>query len=112
MFDVVALRAKLWVMYHAHIIDTECFICRLVNLTISEGLLERAKFLNLNTTKSAEAGIEDAIKKIQTSKWLELDKEALLARFDVYEYKNKSVPFVLDVQTNLLSDFMTLFQIK
>ncbi len=52
---------------------------RPVNLTIREDLLENAKSLNLNTSKAAEAGIEDAIKKIQASKWLESNKEALLA---------------------------------
>ena len=30
-----------------------------------------------------------------------------MARFDVYEYKSKSVPFVLDVQADILSDLMT-----
>ncbi|PTN08261.1 CcdB family protein [Nitrosomonas aestuarii] len=30
-----------------------------------------------------------------------------MARFDVYEYKSMSVPVVLDMQADLLSDFVT-----
>mgnify|MGYP003669114737 CR=1 FL=1 len=30
-----------------------------------------------------------------------------MARFDVYKYDNSSVPFVLDVQANLLSELST-----
>ena len=30
-----------------------------------------------------------------------------MARFDVYQYSNKNVPYLLDVQTNLLNDLNT-----
>ncbi|MCB1984572.1 MAG: type II toxin-antitoxin system CcdA family antitoxin [Burkholderiales bacterium] len=52
---------------------------RPVNLTIREDLLKTARLLNLNTSKAAEMGIEDAIRKAQASKWLESNKKALLA---------------------------------
>jgi antitoxin CcdA len=65
--------------YIMHISKQNVSKRRPVNLTIREDLLENAKALNLNTSKAAEAGIEDAIKKIQASKWLESNKEAILA---------------------------------
>ncbi|PSJ15721.1 type II toxin-antitoxin system CcdA family antitoxin [Nitrosomonas supralitoralis] len=52
--------------YYVHSIETEISKRRPVNLTIREDLMQNAKSLNLNTSKAAEAGIEDAIKKIQT----------------------------------------------
>ena len=53
--------------------------CLPVNLTVREDLLENAKSLSLNTSKAAEAGIEDTINKAETKKWLESNNAAILA---------------------------------
>lgn len=42
---------------------------RPVNLTIDEGILSKAKSLNLNTSRAAEAGILKAIKQAQAEEW-------------------------------------------
>ena len=52
---------------------------RPVNLTIRADILEEAKSLNLNASQAAEAGIISAIQRAQEKKWLETNREALLA---------------------------------
>lgn len=52
---------------------------RSVNLTVREDVLAKAKSLNLNASKAAEAGIIQAIREAQQAQWLEDHKAALQA---------------------------------
>lgn len=58
---------------------TENLKRRPVNLTIREDILRDAKDLNLNASKAAELGISNAVREAQAQRWLEDNKQALMA---------------------------------
>lgn len=50
-----------------------------VNLTVREDIMKEAKELGLNTSRAAEAGIEEAVRKEKGRRWLEENREAIKA---------------------------------
>lgn len=50
---------------------------RAANLSIDSELLDAAKELEVNVSRAAEAGIEEAVRKARGEKWLEENREAL-----------------------------------
>jgi antitoxin CcdA len=50
---------------------------RPANLSIDGELLDAAKELDVNVSRAAEAGIEEAVRKARGEKWLEENREAL-----------------------------------
>ena len=53
-----------------------------VNVTIRQDILLKAKSLNLNTSRAAEHGLIQAIKKEQELLWLEENKDGITAYND------------------------------
>lgn len=47
------------------------------NLSLDNALLQEAKVLGVNVSRSAEAGIADAVKRLKTQRWLQANKSAL-----------------------------------
>jgi antitoxin CcdA len=52
---------------------------RSTSLSLDEALLDEAKALGLNVSRSAEAGIAAAVKEGRATAWLEENREALKA---------------------------------
>lgn len=50
---------------------------RPANLSIDSELLDAAKDLDVNVSRAAEAGIEEAVRKARRERWLEENREAL-----------------------------------
>lgn len=50
---------------------------RPANLSIDSALLDVAKELDVNVSRAAEAGIEEAVRKARRERWLEENREAL-----------------------------------
>lgn len=61
------------------IVSTENIKRQPLSVTIREDIITQAKSLNLNTSKAAEAGIVEAIKEEREKRWLEDNKEAIVA---------------------------------
>lgn len=47
------------------------------NLSLDSALLKEAKALGINVSRSAEAGITEAVKRHKRQKWLEENEQAL-----------------------------------
>ena len=103
---------------------------RPLNVSVREDLIEAAKGLELNTSKAAEAGIAEAVRRAREAAWREQNRAAidahnarideqgttasaalarrLMARFDVHKLKSKADgPLVVDVQADLLEALRT-----
>ena len=52
---------------------------RAINLTIREDVLKEAKELSLNTSRAAEKGIADAVKKAKEEAWVRDNWDAIQA---------------------------------
>ena len=52
---------------------------RSINLTVREDIVEAAKALKLNTSRAAEAGIIEAIRKQQAKAWRKENRAAIEA---------------------------------
>lgn len=52
---------------------------RALNVSIREDLIEAAKGLNLNTSKAAEAGIAEAVRRAREAAWKEQNRDAIEA---------------------------------
>lgn len=50
---------------------------RAANLSIDGDILDAAKELNVNVSRAAEAGIEEAVRKARSEQWLAENREAL-----------------------------------
>jgi antitoxin CcdA len=50
---------------------------RPANLSIDSELLDAAKDLEVNVSRAAETGIEEAVRKARRERWLEENREAL-----------------------------------
>ena len=48
-----------------------------LNISVREDLIEAAKGLNLNTSKAAEAGIAEAVRRAQEAAWKEQSRTAI-----------------------------------
>lgn len=48
-----------------------------INLTIREDIIQEAKTLDVNASRAAEAGINDAIRKVKEQQWLSENREAI-----------------------------------
>ena len=58
---------------------------RRVNVSVDEGLLERAKRLKLNLSQVLEEGLAEAIRRREADEWLERNRAALDAYNDYVE---------------------------
>ena len=58
---------------------------RAANLSVDEGLLERARRLKLNLSQVLEAGLADAIRRQEGEAWLKKNRAALEAYNDHVE---------------------------
>lgn len=50
-----------------------------VNLTVREDVMKEARELGLNTSRAAEAGIEQAVRDEKNRRWLEDNRDAIAA---------------------------------
>jgi antitoxin CcdA len=50
-----------------------------VNITVSSRLIEEAKSLGINVSQCAEEGVRRKVREAMAAKWLEENREALLA---------------------------------
>ena len=50
-----------------------------LNVSVREDLIEAAKGFNLNTSKAAEAGIAEAVRRAQEAAWKEQNRTAIEA---------------------------------
>jgi len=50
-----------------------------LNISVREDLIEAAKGFNLNTSKAAEAGIAEAVRRAQEAAWIEQNRTAIEA---------------------------------
>ncbi len=50
---------------------------RPANLSIDSALMEAAREFEVNVSRAAEAGIEEAVRKARREQWLEENREAL-----------------------------------
>jgi antitoxin CcdA len=50
-----------------------------VNITVSSRLINDAKALGINVSQSAEEGVRKKVKEAMEAKWLEENRDALLA---------------------------------
>ena len=57
------------------------------NLSLDSALLKEAKALGINVSRSAEAGIAEAVKRAKQQKWLE-ENAAALASSNAYVESN------------------------
>jgi antitoxin CcdA len=60
-------------VYYIHMrsqLRTSKYPRRPVTLTIADDVLQEAKALKLNTSQAAEAGIREALRKVQAEAWL------------------------------------------
>lgn len=48
-----------------------------LNISVREDLIEAAKGFNLNTSKAAEAGIAEAVRRAQEAAWKEQNRTAI-----------------------------------
>lgn len=67
-----------------------------VTLTIREDVVREAKNLSLNTSKAAEAGIADAVRKAKGEHWLVENREAILAYNAEIEARGVAIPPLWD----------------
>jgi len=52
---------------------------RALNVSVREDLIEAAKGLDLNTSKAAEAGIAEAVRRAREAAWREQNRDAIEA---------------------------------
>ena len=52
---------------------------RPLNISVREDLIDAAKGFNLNTSKAAEAGIAEAVRRAQEAAWVEQNQKAIKA---------------------------------
>ncbi len=50
---------------------------RALNVSVREDLIEAAKGLDLNTSKAAEAGIAEAVRRAREAAWKEQNRDAI-----------------------------------